>query len=187
LNGLSNNNNNNKAPSVAHNWPSPPILSRRMFTPSPSMSSDAATTSKNESEPRRSARSNLGTAPDHLDPSTHAITYHHEATRYDETINSIENYCTVLGIKHPSTTRGRTTSQGGCIKTYYTNENQNLPKVKRSQLNAYFLTCLNWSHFLNVCHTGITTLHTFAWEAQKNVSYENGHKLLSLNTLTLLC
>jgi hypothetical protein len=179
-----NKNNNNETKQVAPNSPSSPILSRRMFTPSPSISTDVAPAS--EPELRRSTRSNLGNAPDRLDPSTHAITYHHEATKYDESSDSIKNYCNVLGIKHPSTTRGRTISQGGCTKTSYTSEKQNLPKVKRNQLNAYFLTCLNWSYLLNICHTGITTLDAFACEAQKHVSYENGHKLLEYFNPALL-
>jgi hypothetical protein len=39
---------------------------------------------------------------------------------------------------------------------------------------------------LNICHTGITTLDAFACEAQKHVSYENGHKLLEYFNPALL-
>jgi hypothetical protein len=121
-NNNNNNNNNNEIKQVAPNSPSSPILSRRMFTPSPAISTDVAPATASEPEIRRSTRSNLGNAPDCLDPSTHAITYHQEATKYGKSSDSIKNYCNVLGIKHPSTTRGRTISQGGCTKTSYTSE-----------------------------------------------------------------
>jgi hypothetical protein len=107
-----------------------------MFTPSPSTSSDAATTTTTEPELHHFTRSR--TAPESLDPSTHTITYYHDATKYDGSNDVIKNYCNILEIKQPSTTRGRMTSQGGCIKIFYTSEKQNLPKVKRNQLNAYF-------------------------------------------------
>ena len=149
--------------------PSSPLLSRQIFTPSPSTINHPTINPPTPFVPRRSTRSNFGDAPDKLDPSNHL------ATSYiDKSKTPSEQYCNALGIKLPSTSRGRTTSQGGCLKTSYTsNTKQNLPKVKRSQLNSYYLTCLNWNKLLTVCNTGITTLDAFKCEIQKNLSYAN--------------
>jgi hypothetical protein len=181
-NNNNNNNNNNSdnigtAPIISPNEsPSSPLLSRRIFSP-PSSSPPPVTTNNVPSPiipPRRSTRSNFGTAPVTLDPSNHL------ATNYtDSSVTPSEQYCNALGLKLPSASRGRTTSQGGCSKTSYTHEKQNLPKVKRNQLNSYFITCLNWSKLLTVCN-GITTLDAFKCEIQKNLTYENGYGIQML-------
>jgi hypothetical protein len=175
----------NETTSQLQESPSSPLLSRRIFIPSSPESSDD--TEISTPQIRRSTRSNLGSAPDRLDPSTHSLTYHHQATTNNgSVVSSIEHYCNVLGIKVPSTTRGRTTSQGGCTKTSYTCHKQNLPKVKRNQLNAYYLTCLNWSRLLSICHSGITTLDAFACELHKNITHEDGCQLLEYFNPALL-
>jgi hypothetical protein len=174
-----NNNNNNKdvetEPETADNDASSPLISRRIFSPSSTpLPSAPAPSTPIESQPRRSTRSNIGDAPDRLDPSNHL------ATQYTTTSTApSEHYCNALGIKLPSTSRGRTTSQGGCSKVFYTHEKQNLPKVKRNQLNSYYNTCLNWSKLLTVCN-GITTLDAFKCEIQKNLTYENGYGIQML-------
>jgi hypothetical protein len=168
---------------------SSPLISRRIFTPSspPALPDNITSTEEPEHQLRPSTRSNLGSAPDNLDPSTHALKYHHQATNNNgSNVTSIEHYYNVLGIKLPSATRARTTSQGGCLKTSYTSKKQNLPKVKRNQLNSYYLTFLNWSKLLNVCHTGMTTLDAFKCEIHKNITYENGHQLLEYFNPALL-
>jgi hypothetical protein len=153
----------NKSPSS-----SSPLLSRQIFAPSPS----PVVTNNIPSQiaPRCSRRSNFGTATDKLDPSNHLATNYN-----DSSMSPSEQYCNALGIKLPSTSRGRTTSQGGCLKTSYTLEKQNLPKVKRNQLNSYYPTCINWSKLLTVCDSGITTLDAFKCEIQMNLTYENGY------------
>jgi hypothetical protein len=148
--------------------PSSPLLSRQIFSPTPSRSPESSTSE----EPRRSTRSNFGTAPTKLDPSTH--------------YSNSEQYCQHLGIKLPTVSRGRTTSQGGCLKTSYSSQKQTLPKVKRNQLNSHYLTCLNWSILLNVCHNNLTTLAAFSCEVQKNITYENGKQLLDYFNPALL-
>jgi hypothetical protein len=176
--------NNNNSPTIIQQTteiaPTSPILNRNIFgSPSPITSSPQASIPDNQ--PRRSTRSTFGQAPVILDPSNHL------ATNYsDTTITPSEQYCHSLGIKLPSGTRGRTTSQGGCTKTFYSSEQQNLPKVKRNQLNSYYLTCLNWSKLINVCHTGITTLDAFKSELLKNITYENGQQLLEYFNPALL-
>jgi len=163
------NNDNESSP------PSSPLLSRQIFSPSPSPQVTKNVPPPIEIQPRRSTRSNLGDAPQRLDPSNHL------ATNYTASdIAPSEQYCNALGIKLPSTSRGRTTSQGGCSKTSYTQDKQNLPKVKRNQLNSYFLTCLDWSKLLLVCNNGLTTLDSFKCEIQKNLTYENGYGLQML-------
>jgi hypothetical protein len=164
--------NNERSPhpdiSITQESSSSRLICRRIFTPSSSPVLPDNPTSTEEPELRRSTRSNLGSAPDRLDPSAHSLKYHHQATNNNgSNLTSIEHYCNVLGIKLPSTTRARTTRQGGCIKTSYTSDKQILPKVKINQLNSYYLTCLNWSKLLDVCHTGMTTLDAFACEAHK--------------------
>jgi hypothetical protein len=179
---INNNNDNNNVnaddvdvPTVES--PSSPLLSRRIFNPSsPSPVITNSIPSPDIPQPlRRSTRSNFGTAPDTLDPSNNLAT-----TYTDSSIAPSEHYCNALGIKLPSTSRGRTTSQGGCAKTFYTQEKQNLPKIKRNQLNAYYLTCLNWSKLLTVCNVGMTTLDAFKCELQKNLTYENGYGIQML-------
>jgi hypothetical protein len=190
-NNITNNNDDRQQPSPRTtsntlDSPSSPLLSRRIFITSLPISStnDIDTPTP---QVRRSTKSNLGSAPDRLDRSTHTLTYNHQATTDNgSNVTSIENYCNVLGIKLPSTTRARTASQGGCIKTFYTCHKQNLPKVKRNQLNAYYLTCLNWSRLLHVCHSGLTTLGAFAYEVQKNISIQEGCKLLECFNPALL-
>jgi hypothetical protein len=186
------NNNNDELPTVIPDtFPvttqvpsSSPLLSRRIFNP-PSQPQPAPSTanipSPTVSQPRRSTRSNFGDAPVRLDPSNHL------ATNYtNSSIPPSEQYCNALGITLPSSSRGRTISQGGCLKTSYTTEKQNLPKVKRNQLNSYFLTCLNWSQLINVCNTGLTTLDSFKCELQKNLTHENGLQLLEYFNPALL-
>jgi hypothetical protein len=182
-NNTNNNNNNNPIPQSfsgsSQESPSSPIVSRRIFgSPSPTSSPTANT----ENEPRRSTRSNFGQAPTVLDPSNHLATTYTKSS----TITPSQHYCNVFGLKLPSATRGRTTSQGGSTKTFYTCEKQNLPKVKRNQLNSYFLTCLNWSKLLTMCHNNLTTLDAFASEVQKNITYTNGCKLLEYFNPALL-
>jgi hypothetical protein len=58
--------------------------------------------------------------------------------------------------------------------------------VKRNQLNSYFLTCLNWSILLNICHNNLTTLAAFSCEVRKNITYENGQCLLEYFNPALL-
>jgi hypothetical protein len=192
---LPNNTNNNTMtsnerplhPKISNTQESP-LISQRIFTPSsPQVLPDNTASTKEPEQLRRSTRSNLGSAPDRLDPSTHTLIYHHQATNNNgSNVTPIEHYCNVLGIKLPSATRARTTSQGGSLKTSYTSEKQNLPKVKRNQLNSYYLTCLNWSKLLNVCHTGMTTLDAFKCEVHKNITYENGRQLLEYFNPALL-
>jgi hypothetical protein len=165
------NNNNDTDTQPTPSSPSSPLLSRRIFSPTPSSSStpfeDIATPPQ-----RHSTRSNFGTAPVRLDPSTH--------------FSNSEQYCQHLGIKLPTVSRGRTTSQGGCLRTSYSSQKQTLPKVKRNQLNSYFLTCLNWSILLNICHNNLTTLAAFSCEVRKNITYENGQQLLEYFNPALL-
>jgi hypothetical protein len=157
-----------------------PLLSRHIFNPPPTPSSSSSPISSIKSpvtqeQPRRSTRSNFGNAPEILDPSNHHITNYTSAL---PNTTPTEHYCNSLGIKLPSATRGRTVSQGGPLRTSYTSEKQNLPKVQRNQLNAYYLTCIDWSKFINVLTTGITTLDAFSCELRKNITYENGIKIL---------
>jgi hypothetical protein len=180
-NNLTNNNNNNqstpnRAPQHASSSPSSPIVSRRIFgSPSPIVTTDISSPEiDSESQPRRSSRSTLGQAPEVLDPSNHLATNYVESS----TTSPSEHYCNALGLKLPSATRGRTTSQGGSTKTSYSMNKQNLPKVKRNQLNLYYLTCLKWSNLLNTCNNDLTTLGAFASELQKNITTTNGYKLL---------
>jgi hypothetical protein len=174
-----NNNNNPQDLPPEPQSPSSPIVSRRIFGSPPPTSIDVSTPG---AQPRRSTRSNLGQAPTILDPSNHLATSYVKSL----SITPSQHYCNVLGLKLPSTSRGRTTSQGGCTKTSYSIEKQNLPKVQRHQLNSYFLTCLNWSKLLNVCHNNLTTLDAFACELQKNITYQNGYKLLEYFNPALL-
>jgi hypothetical protein len=167
------NHNNNKTEvpqsTTSPNSPSSPLLSRQIFSP-PSPS----TPFENISTPpqRQSTRSNFGTAPVRLDHSTH--------------FTNSKQYCHHLGIKLPTISRGRTTGQGGCLKTSYSSQRQTLPKVKRNQLNPYFLTCLNWSILLNICHNNLTTLAAFSCEVRKNITYKNGQQLLEYFNPALL-
>jgi len=180
-----NNNNNNQKQHIptAPQSPSSPIVSRRIFGPSsPTISDDVSSPSNDQ--PRRSTRSNFGQTPSILDPSNHLATNYVKASA--SSISPSQHYCNVLGLKLPSTSRGRTISQGGCTKTHYSSDKQNLPKVKRNQLNSYYLTCLNWSKLLNVCHNNLTTLNAFACEVQKNITQENGYKLLEYFNPALL-
>jgi hypothetical protein len=183
-NNNDNNNNNNLAPSsqdVISTESESPLLSRRIFhppsSPSPSSPIPARTPSETQEQPRRSTRSNFGHSPDVFDPSSHHIT---------NNITLSEHYCHTLGIKLPSASRGRTNSQGGPSKTSYTSERQNLPKVQRSQLNSHYLACIDWAKFINVLSTGITTLDAFTCELRKNITYENGIKLLEYFNPALL-
>jgi hypothetical protein len=179
----SNNNNHVPHPTVpqAALTPHPsPILKRNIFGSLPSPTPLPHVTTP-EPTLRRSARSTFGQAPVVLDPSNHLATTHSDAS-----ITSSEQYCNALGLKLPSVTRGRTTSQGGCIKTSYSSEKQNLPRVKRNQLNSYYLTCLKWSKLMNVCHIGITTLDSFKSEFHKNSTYENGQQLIEYFNPALL-
>ena len=168
----------------SHESPSSPIVSRRIFgSPSPPSVKDVASPIANtDNQPRRSTRSNFGQAPAVFDPSNNLATTYTEST----SITPSEHYCNALGLKLPTATRGRTTSQGGCTKTSYTSLKQNLPKVKRNQINSYFLTCLNWSKLLNVCHYSLTTLDAFSIELQKNINTTNGIKLLEYFNPALL-
>jgi hypothetical protein len=170
--------------SSSQDAPSSPIVSRRIFgSPSPPSVGDLSSPdSSTNVQPRRSTRSNFGQAPSVLDPSNNLATSYIKSS----SLTPSQHYCNVLGLKLPTATRGRTTSQGGCTKTSYTSEKQNLPKVKRNQLNSYFLTCLNWSRLLNVCHNNLTTLAAFSCEVQKNITYVNGHKLLEYFNPALL-
>jgi hypothetical protein len=189
-----NNNNNNNIPienntshhdiaaSTAPIPPSTPILSRQMFSPSSSPTSQPTATAPSGSI-RRSTRSNFGQAPAKLDPSNHLATNYSKAAT---NTTPIKHYCNTLGIKLPTATRGQTISQGGSKKTSYSCERQNLPKVQRNQLNSYYLTCLNWSKLLNVCNTGLTTLDAFVCEVNKNTTYENGQQLLEYFNPALL-
>ena len=162
--------------------PAAPILNRRMFSPqSPTI--NQPTNDPPENVIRRSTRSNFGHAPVKLDPSNHLATNFNESA---SNVSPTEHYCNTLGIKLPTATRGQTVSQGGCKKTSYSCEQQKLPKVKRNQLNSYYLTCLNWSILLNVCHTGLTTLDAFVCEIHKNTIYEKGHQLLEYYNPALL-
>jgi hypothetical protein len=156
-----------------------PIISRNIFGSPPPPTFPH---SKTPAPPlRRSTRSTIGQAPAVLDPSNHL------ATNYSETsLTPSQQYCNALGLKLPSTTRGRTISQGGSTKTIYSSEKQNLPKVKRNQLNSYFLACLNWSKLMNMCHNGITTLDAFKSELHKNITYENGQRLVEYFNPALL-
>jgi hypothetical protein len=160
-------------PPTSNNTPAPssPLLSRQIFSPVLLSRSSDNNTSEIPQQ-RRSTQSNFGTAPDILDPSTH--------------FSNSTQYCHHLGIKLPTASRGRTTSQGGCLKTSYSCQKQTLPKVKRNQLNSYYLTCLNWSILLNICHNSPTTLAAFSCEVQKNITYENGQQLLDYFNPALL-
>ena len=157
----------------------PPLLDRTIFNPSSPTSLPQATPDPSPG-PRRSTRSNFGQAPEKLDPSNHHI------TNYSSNTTPSEHYCNALNIKLPSKSRGRTTSQGGPSKTTYTSERQNLPKVQRHQLNSYYLTCIDWSKFINVLSTTTTTLDAFNCELQKNIVYEKGIKLLEYFNPALL-
>jgi hypothetical protein len=116
-------NSNNAKPTVLltdDGETSSPLLSRRIFNPSPSPQAtiNIPAPPPIESQPRRSTRFNIGNAPERLDPSNHL------ATNYTESSTTFpsEQYCNALGIKLPSASRGRTNSQGGCSKTSYTQE-----------------------------------------------------------------
>jgi hypothetical protein len=136
-----------------------------------------------QDNPHRSTRSNFGHTPELLDPSSHHITNYTSAL---PNTTPSEHYCNVLRIKLPTATRGRTNSQGGPLQIYYTSERQNLPKVQRNQLNAYYLACIDWSKFINILTTGITTLDAFTCELCKNITYENGIQLLEYFNPALL-
>jgi hypothetical protein len=111
-NNITNNNDDRQQPTTSNTLDSPssPLLSQRIFIPLlPISSSDDIDTPT--PQVRRSTRSNLGSAPDRLDPSTHTLTDNHQATdNIGSNVTSIENYCNVLGIKLSSTTRARTIS-----------------------------------------------------------------------------
>jgi hypothetical protein len=174
-------NENNAKPTVLpvdDSDASSPLLSRRIFNPpsSPQATINIPAPPPIESHPRRSTRFNIGNAPERLDPSNHLATNYTESSA----ISPSEQYCNALGIKLPSASRGRTNSQGGCSKTSYTQEKQNLPKIKRNQLNSHFLTCLNWANLLVICNNGLTTLDAFKCEIQKNLTYENGYGIQML-------
>jgi hypothetical protein len=112
-----NNNNNTMTSNESSSHPSTsttqessssPLISRRIFTPSSPPALPDNIPSTKEPELRCSTRSNLGSAPDHLNPSTHTLKFHHQATNNNgSNVTSIEHYCNVLGIKLPSATRAQ--------------------------------------------------------------------------------
>jgi hypothetical protein len=116
------NNNNHNDTKVTHQdttkslnvpgTPTAPIFNRRMFSPQ-SPSTNQQPNIVPEPSICRSTRSNFGNTPVMLDPSNHL------ATNYNESainVSPVEHYCTTLGIKLPTATRGQTISQGGCKK-----------------------------------------------------------------------
>jgi hypothetical protein len=179
-------NSNNNKPDVdtleAQSSSTTPIPNRQMFSPS-SPSTIHPTTVAPSGSIRRSTRSNFGQAPALLDPSNHLATNYNQAAANK---SPVEHYCHTLGIKLPTASRGQTISQGGSKKTSYSCEKQKLPKVQRSQLNSYYLTYLNWSKLLNVCHTDLTTLDAFVCEVNRNATYENSQQLLEYFNPALL-
>jgi hypothetical protein len=117
---LANNNNTNNqsipiiAPQHHHASPLSPIISWRIFgSPSPQRTGSHETDSDNQ--PRCSTRSNFGQTAELFDPSNNLATNYVESS----STSPSEHCCNALGLKLPSTTRGRTTSQGECTKTSY--------------------------------------------------------------------
>ena len=87
------------------------ILNRQMFCPPAPTPVPTPTF-----QPCHYTRSNIGQAPNMLDPSDHLVTQHIDTTGYSSApanTSPIEHYCNMICIKLPSLNYVQTASQGG--------------------------------------------------------------------------